>query len=726
MTGRSLAIEYPRDVSPEAMEAFLLRLPGSLATGGLFTPPTRVAFEFVGTPGGISASLWCSSDALAASATAALAAALPGGRIARGHPHAFDGTVAYERLTLGRSDAPLRHDLPGDALAGLLAPLADVGIRQVGVVQFVLQLAPTGAQARLLRRAAQAEVRPRGQRSRLAVPRAGRHRARSMREKAASPLYRASVMVAASSHHLAGDLAAGFAQFAAPYARVRRHRAHWGARARAQLIERRLPGWWPEPALVGASELAGMLAPTPAALRNLRGPVVRSRRLTPPPGAARTGRVLCLANDGTRERAVALKRADTRLHTWLIGPTGTGKSTLLVHQVLDAAARGDGAVFLDPKGDAIEEVLRRLPDGRADDVVVLDPVSERDHPLGLNLLERAPGQDAAGVTEAIMGVLRDLFARNWGARTDDTLYNGIYTAAAVEGTTLAELPRLYASPEFRRPFVAAVDDPFIRDFWIGFDGLSAAQRGTLLAPALNKLRPLLRPDLAPIIGQRSTVRLGRVLAERRLLLVRLPRDGALFGSLLVGRLWQAAQARLTQPEARRPDVLLAIDEVHSFLRTGADLGELLAMARGLRLSLCVASQHLEQCPPELRAALLANARTRVVFQTDETDAVALAKGFAPHLDPEDLSGLGRYEVAVRMALDGTVSAPFTGRTPPLPPPLRASSEGLRLASRARYATPRAAVEAELRERLSATGPTDALASAPIGRHQTNPSKDGGR
>lgn len=722
MSGRALAIDYPRDVRAEAVEAALLRLHGLLRSTALAAPP-RLAFEFVGTEAGISASLWCSSAPLAGAAASTLKAALPGGRIAPGQPLALDRVRAYVRLTLGRGDSPLRSDLPAAALTGLLAPLAAVKAEELGVVQFVLQPAPPGARARLLRRAAEAESRRPSPFGGWLSPRSGRHRARAMREKAASPLYRAGVMVAASSPRLADDLAAGFAQFAAPSARVRRHRVLSPSLAHEQLVERRLPAWWPAPTLVGVTELAAMLAPTPEGLRDLRGPVVRSRRLRPPTGAARAGRVLCLANDGGAERRVALKRADTRLHTWLIGPTGTGKSTLLAHQVLDAARRGDGAVFLDPKGDAIEDVLRRLPEERASDVVVLDPVGERDHPVGLNLLERGPGQDAAAVTEAIMGVLRDLFARNWGARTDDTLYNGIFCAAAVNGTTLAELPRLYTSKEFRRPFVAAVADPFIRDFWSWFDGLSPAQRGTLLAPALNKLRPLLRPDLAPIIGQRrSTIDLGRVLAERRLLLVRLPRDGALFGSLLVARLWQAAQRRMNQLESRRPDVLLAIDEVHSFLRTGADLGELLAMARGLRISLCVASQHLEQCPPELRAALLANARTRVVFQADETDGAALAKGFAPYLDAQDLAGLGRYEVAVRMAVDGTVSAPFTGRTPPLSPPLRASSAGLRRASRARYAIPRATVEADLRERLSANS-ADVLAQAPIGRHSAETKGD---
>lgn len=718
MSAQGFTIEYPRDVRPEAMAAFLLGVHGVLAPRGRFVAPERLALEFVGTEAGVTASVWCVGEPLATGILHSARAAFPGGRFTPGGSPGFARVSAYSRLTLGRDDAPLRTDLPAPPLAGLLAPLAGVGRGAFGVIQVVLVAAPVGSQSRLMELARRAERSRQagGWASGLFRTEPGRYRAAAMREKAVSPLFRASVMVAASSARLVSELAAGFGQFSAPYARVRVHRVRWVGRARAQL-ERRELSWWPGPALIGAAELAGVLAPSAERLRALRGPLSPSRRLAAPARVARRGRIVCLANEGTAGRPVALKRADTRLHAWLIGPTGSGKSTLMAHHVLDAAARGDGAVFLDPKGDAIDEVLRRLPEERAGDVIVLDPVAERDHPVGLNLLQKAPGLDAAAVTEAVMGVLRDLYARNWGARTDDTLYNGVFTAAAVDGTTLAELPRLFASVDFRRPFVSVIGDPFVRDFWRWFDALPGGERGAILAPVLNKLRPLLRPDLAPIVGQRrSTVDLARVLAERRLLFVRLPRDGALFGSLLVARLWQAAQRRTAVPEARRPDVLLAIDEVHSFLRTGADLGELLAMARGLRLSLCVASQHLEQCPPALRAALLANARTRVVFQADETDASVLARGFRPYLDAEDLTGLGRYEVAVRMALDGTVSPPFTGRTPPLPPPLRHSSEKLRAGSRARYGTPRASVETDLRRRLSEPSGGDELARTPIGRH----------
>jgi hypothetical protein len=371
-------------------------------------------------------------------------------------------------------------------------------------------------------------------------------------------------------------------------------------------------------------------------------------------------------------------------------------------------------VLLEPKGDLIEDVLRRLPQARLDDVVLIDPVADRDHPVGLNLLAPAAGQDRGGVTEAIMAVLRDLFAGSWGPRTDDVLYNGIYTAASRPDATLADLPRLYADAAFRRPFLASLDDPLIADFWRWFGGLTPGERGAILAPALNKLRALLRPGLATIVGQpRSTVDLARVLAERRLLFVRLPRDGALFGALVVARIWQAAQARLAVPPGRRPDVVLAVDEVESFLRTGGDLGDMLAVARGLNLGLVLATQHLDQCPPALRTALLANARSRLIFQADAHDAAVLARSFAGALEAVDLMGLGRFEVAGRVAVEGEISAPFTGRTVPLPESVRDTTVSIREESRRRYGRRRADVEAELRARL-APSPGGDLSDVPIG------------
>ncbi|MBV9214373.1 MAG: hypothetical protein JOZ25_12100 [Actinobacteria bacterium] len=719
--GQALAIEFPRDVDPGALEPLLLRLRALLVPHSALGRPSRAALELAADASGVGIGLWLERADLAPAASQALRAAFPRGRITERSRDPVESFAAFSRLSLGRSDASLRSDLGEAALGGMLSPLSELRGEQRALVQLTLAPAPAAAQGRLLARASRQERR--GTDSSLVAGlgrlEANRPRARATREKAATPLFRTSVLVAGTDAFLVRDVATGFAQFAAPYAQVRHHRVYWLARARAQLTRRALP-LWPAPTLVGARELAALLAPSSGALTAARGPILRSRRLAVPSGVPTRGRVLCVGEAGGRSRTVAISRADSRSHLALIGPTNTGKTTAQVNFFLQAVRSGDGGVFIEPaKGDAIEAVLRRLPESERERVVVVDPERERGHPPGFNLLEPSAGEEAGEAAGAILAVLRDLYERSWGARTDDTAYNGLVTAAALPGTTIAELPALYASARFRRPYLAALRDPFVRDWWAWFERLSDAERAQITAPVLNKLRPLLRPSLLPIVGQRqSTIRLDAILRERQILLLRLPVGGELFGALLVAALWRAVERRASTPEHRRPDVVLCIDEVHRFLRTGGDVGEMLALARGLRLSLCLATQHLEQCPPALRAALLHNARSRVVFQTSYPDATTLARTFAPELEAVDLANLARFEVAARVAVDGAVSAPFTGRTLPLPEPMHASSEPIRAGSRRRYGRPRAAVYSEIRERLAAANQggelsAEAIGSAPI-------------
>jgi hypothetical protein len=467
-------------------------------------------------------------------------------------------------------------------------------------VQLVLTARPEQTR-RLLARAGRLE---RGGRSRgleaLVGGQAGRAQARALREKASAPLYAATLSIMAPTATAARELAAAISQAGAAYAPVRARLAwpHWIA---AWQVRTRRHAWLPQPRLVSCSELGALLTTSPEGLRQLGIATARTRRLPAPPGAIRKGRVIGVDPNGQR---AALSRTDARSHLALLGPTNVGKSTLMAHQILAAAEAGDGVVAIDPKRDMLEDVLLRLPKRRLRDVIVIDPVADREHPVGFNLLAPGPGQSPAAVADGLLAALRDLYTRNWGARLDDTLYNALLTAASRPGATIAELPGLYSSPQQRAAFLTALDDPFVRAFWEGFDRVSPAERAAITAPVLNKLRPLLRPELAPIVAQsRSTVDLDAVLARRQILLVHIPRGAELFGALLVARLWQAILRRTNKPASKRPDVLLAIDEVQSFLRTGGDLGEMLAVARGLNVGLCLATQHLEQCPPALRSAL---------------------------------------------------------------------------------------------------------------------------
>ncbi len=693
----ALSIRFPRDVRAEAMEPWLLGLHGLMVAPSLLTAPDRVSVECVGDRRGVRVQVWVPTEPLRRQVRDSLDAAFVGGSV---EPVAVElpEVAEFARLSLGANRAPLRQ-ARGAGLAALIAPLAQLRGAQTGIVQFVVSPAPLRAQARLL--AASQGARQGGSPlDRLAGAYIERDRAAALRDKAAAPLFRVSVAVAASSATIRAALVAPFRQFAGPRAFVRSHRVWWTARAQTELADRR-HRWFP-PVTVGAGELAGVLGPDAEAIRTLGGPVLSSRRLAPSPNVPVRGRVLAVSNAGA-ERTIALGTAAARTHLALIGPTNAGKTTALVRQAVAAAEEGCGVVLVEPlKGGATEAFLARVPERDRDRIVILDPERERDYPPAINFLDRAAGEDAASVAGGILGVLRELHP-DLGQRSADVAYNALFLAASTPGATVADVPRLLLDRAARDGCLGNVRDPFVRGFFDEFNRRTEPDQLNIAAPVVGRLRPLLRPELAPIIGQpKSTINFDRILAERRHLLVRVPLGAELFGALIVGRIWRAALRRTRLTEAARPDTLLAIDEVQAFLKTGIDAAEMLATARELRLAMLLATQSIQLCPPALRHALLVNARSRAVWATDESEAAVLGRGLGPELAPIDLIGLGAFEVAVRLAVgDGNATArPFTGRTLPLPEPVRSSTAELREASRQRYGRSRTEVEAELRDRLA--------------------------
>jgi hypothetical protein len=232
-------------------------------------------------------------------------------------------------------------------------------------------------------------------------------------------------------------------------------------------------------------------------------------------------------------------------------------------------------------------------------------------------------------------------------------------------------------------------------------------RAQATGPVLNKLRAfLLRRPVRAIVGQQhSTIDVARCLDQGRLLLVRVPKGtlgedtSRLLGSFVVARVWQAALARAAQPEPLRADAALYVDEVHNYLNLPTPLEEMLAEARGYRLSLCLAHQHLGQLPKEMREALAANARTKLYFQLSPHDAQTLGKEVEPELAAHDLAHLSRYTAAVRLCHAGETGPAFTLATEPLPAAAPRRADAVRADARERNGTARAQVEVELVERL---------------------------
>jgi hypothetical protein len=712
-------IAVPPELDPQAAEPLWKSLHDLLRPrlARLLQGQPHLSWEIAADRAGSGFRLWVPRAIPPGLVERALIAAWPGSSLQTADlepPATSEGALACCELRLSGAQWRLLGGGEGtDPLRLVLGQLAWLEQEERALVQVLARPATGREQARLLTTARRLRAgQPLGRLQRLldllqpapATPRrtpADPTIAPEVREaltKAGQPLFRVLLrlaVVAPTAAQARGRIHALCGAFAAYEGSVglRRRRLWHGQR---KLAQRRLGrGAF----LLSAAELAGLAhLPEPQALAGLVRAGARS--VPPPAGLPEQGKPLGL---DTRGDPVLLSITDARYHLHLLGPTGVGKSTLLARLALDDLADGRGAVVVDPKGDLVEDLLARIPDGFEEQVDLLDPLDSA--PPGLNVLD---GEDADLVTDQLVGIFRRVYEQFWGPRTDDILRAALLTLlASGPGATLADVPRLLSDERFREQLLAELDDPVgLEPFWEWYEQLSEPMRAQATGPVLNKLRAfLLRRNVRAIVGQqRSSVDVTRVLDQGRLLLVRVPKGtlgedtSRLLGSFVVARVWQAALARAGRPESERPECALYVDEVQSYLTLPSPLADMLAEARGYHLSLCLAHQHLGQLPREMREALAANARTKLYFQLSLQDAHALARELEPELSAHDLANLPRHTAATRLCQAGETGRPFTLRTEPLPPPHPERAEQVRAASRARIGVERGRVEARLARR----------------------------
>jgi Type IV secretion-system coupling protein DNA-binding domain len=462
------------------------------------------------------------------------------------------------------------------------------------------------------------------------------------------------------------------------------------------------------PAILNTRELAGLLG---FPLDGARVPGVNTtsaRQLAPPSDVPRGKLVLAHSNyPGMERRPLGLRQEDRLRHLWLLGPTGTGKSTLIANMAVQDARAGYGLAVIDPKSDLVEDILARLPAERHSDVVVLDPGSS-DHPVGFNILGAAASeQERELVVDNVLRIFTEVWKSSFGPRTADVVRNALLTLIATKAPdgsafTLAEVAPLLEEPTFRRYVTGQAAVPMsVRSFWQSYESLSAGERGHIIAPSLNKLRALTtRSSLRLMLGQSKGIDMSDVFTKRQILLVSLNKGvvgsetAALFGSLVMASLWSAGLRRAALPPAARRPVWIYLDEFQDVLRVASDIADALAQARALGIGFTLAHQYLAQLSPSLQAAVLGTVRSSVAFQLDHEDARTLERRFAPSLGIDDLMGLRAYEVALRLCINGQVQAPFTGRTLPLDEPIH-DAYALATSSRERFGASRADVEAAL-------------------------------
>jgi hypothetical protein len=465
-------------------------------------------------------------------------------------------------------------------------------------------------------------------------------------------------------------------------------------------------------------ELVGLLG-WPLGDRPLPGVPRDTSRWLRPDARVKSNRALGEATAPGESRTLGLSITDALQHLHVIGPTGTGKSTLLARLIVEDIGAGRGVVVIEPKGDLIQDVLARIPTARAEDVVVLDP-TDATLPVGLNPL-LARGRRPELVADQVLAVFHSLWKHNWGPRLQDILHSSLLTLAIRGDASLCVLPALLTNPAVRRRLRAGLDDPVaLEPFWAWFETISDAERQQAIAPVLNKLRPfLLRKSVRAIVGQlEPRFRVDEVFTRRKIVLVSLakgligPEAAALLGSLFVAELWQAVLGRgAVSPERRHPVVVYA-DEFQDYVHLPTDMADALAQARGLGVGLTLAHQHLSQLPTNLRSAVLANARSRICFQLAGDDAQTMAHFSGGVLKPEDFQRLARFEAYAQLVVAGEVTQYASLRSLPLPVPT-SDPHVIRELSRRRYGRPAEDVEAEILKLIEGEPAED----APVGRRR---------
>ena len=408
-------------------------------------------------------------------------------------------------------------------------------------------------------------------------------------------------------------------------------------------------------AILSVEELVGLVHLPDCSVRH-RALARVSRQTKECPSAATGHRYILGENVHRGVRTLVSLSEQVRMeHTWIIGGSGTGKSTLLLNLIGTDIANGEGLAVLDPHGDLIEDILARIPEERIDDVIVFDP-ADTEYPIGFNILSAGSDIEKHLLASDVVGMFARL-STSWGDTMTTVLANAVLAILeSTEGGTLLELRRFLIDERFRKTYLATISDPHIRLFWEKEYPLIGTRS---VGPILSRLDAFLRPKLIRhIVGQKNApLDVADVMENGKILLAKLSQgligeeNAALLGSLLVSKFHQTALARQALRHEDRHPFYLYADEFQHFVTPSME--GLLTGARKYRLGLTLAHQTLAQVKdaPAITSALFGNAHTRIVFRVGDDDARKLAEGFAS-FNEEDIQQLPRGEAIVRLGGKG--------------------------------------------------------------------------
>ena len=367
-------------------------------------------------------------------------------------------------------------------------------------------------------------------------------------------------------------------------------------------------------------------------------------------------------------RRFGIKRNDRLSHMYIIGKTGTGKSTLLETMILQDIAQGEGLTLLDPHGDLVERIAKAIPPHRRKDVIYFDP-SDPAQPYGYNPLKRVTPEKRALAASGILEVFHKTWGeRAWGQRMEHILRNALLLLLDQPEATLADLLTLFRDEAFRNNAIKNCRNEQVRDFWRFEYPKYSRFAAEAVAPIQSKVASFLSdPALRRVLTTpEQPIHIRKLMDEGKILLVNLAKgklgedSASLLGGLLVTTIGLAAFSRADMPEHIRRAHWLYMDEFQSF--TTLSLANMLSELRKYGVGMVLAHQYLQQLDPEIRHAVLGNAATLIAFRLGAQDAAAIAREFEPVFGRTDLLSLPNYHIYLKLLIDGEPSRPFSATT----------------------------------------------------------------
>lgn len=413
-------------------------------------------------------------------------------------------------------------------------------------------------------------------------------------------------------------------------------------------------------------------------------------------------------NFRSRHLQFGIKRSDRDRHLYVIGQTGTGKSGLLRLLTLSDIFSGTGFGVIDPHGDYALNILRYIPQNRLGDVIYFNP-ADAFFPIAFNPLEVPDPSLKNHISSELVGVLKRMF-ESWGPRLEYILRYTILALLDYPDATMLDITRMLTERNFRQQVIGYIQDPVVKNFWTQeFASWNEKFASEAVAPVLNKVGAFTaNPMIRNIIGQpKSSFNLRKLMDEGKIIIVNLSRglvgedNAAVLGALMVTKLQLAAMSRADLGEGARLPFYLYVDEFQNFATDS--FAVILSEARKYGLNLTLANQYVAQMTPEVRDAIFGNVGSFIFFRVGADDAAMLGKYVAPQFEPQDLMNLHNRHFMAGLTIGGEKTQPFSGTTLNIPDSDQDFSEIIIENSRKLYAKPRAEVEAQIRERVAATG-----------------------